>query len=165
MSMLAAALVALAAALVELSVGPHFGAADAHPHLVLVLGVIATRTIGPQVGLAWAFVGGIALDVLAGRPLGATAFALIVVTGAVGLVPPSAVRVRLPAAIALMPICSALNAGLLAAALGILGTRIATPDLGSLLAGMAYDTAVALVVVPVVVLAVDRHSRAGRVYA
>jgi rod shape-determining protein MreD len=165
MSILAAALMALAAALVELSIGPHFRVADVHPHLVLVVGVIATRTIGPQVGLAWAFAGGIAIDVLAGRPLGATAFALIVVTGAAGLVAPSAVRIRLPAAIALMPICSALNSVLLAAALGILGTPIATPDLGSLLAGMAYDTAVALVVVPVVILAVDRRSRAGRVYA
>ena len=165
MTILAVALVALAAALVELSVGPHFGVADAHPHLVLVLGVIATRTIGTQVGLAWAFVGGIALDVLAGRPLGATAFALIVVTGAAGLVPPSAVRFRLPAAIALVPLCSALSSALLVAALGILGTPIATLDLGSLLAGMAYDTAVAIIVVPLVILAVDRRSRAGRVYA
>ena len=165
MTILAAALVALAAALVELSVGPHFGVADAHPHLVLVLGVIATRTIGPQVGLTWAFVGGIAIDVLAGRPLGVTAFALIVVSGAAGLVPPSTFRIRLPAAIALVPLCSALSSALLSAALGILGTPIATPDLGSLLVATAYDTAVAIIVVPVVILAVDRRSRAGRVYA
>jgi rod shape-determining protein MreD len=165
MTILAVALVALAAALVELSVGPHFGVADAHPHLVLVLGVIAARTIGPQIGLTWAFVGGIAVDVLGGRPLGATAFALIVVIGPAGLVAPSAVRVRLPAAIALVPLCSALSSALLVAVLGILGTPIATPDLGSLLAGMAYDTAVAIIVVPVVSLAVDRRSRAGRVYA
>jgi rod shape-determining protein MreD len=165
MSILTAALLALAAALVELSAGPHFGIADAHPHLVLVLGVIATRTIGPQIGLAWAFVGGIAIDVLAGRPLGVTAFALTIVIGAAGLVAPSAVRVRLPAAIALVPICSAVSSALLVAALAILGTPIATADLGSFLAAMAYDTAVAIVVVPLVILAVDRRSRAGRIYA
>jgi rod shape-determining protein MreD len=164
MTILAAALVALAAAMFELSVGPHFGVAGAHPHLVLVLGIIATRTIGPRVGLTWAFVGGLAIDVLAGRPLGVTAFALIVVSGA-ALLAPSAVRIWLPTAIALVPLCSALSAALLVAALGILGTPIATPDLGSLLAGMAYDTAVAIIVVPVVILAVDRRSRAGRVYA
>ena len=164
MTILAAALVALAAALVELSVGPHFGVADAHPHLVLVLGVIATRTIGPQVGLAWAFVGGLAVDVLAGRPLGVTAFALILVSGA-ALLAPSADRIRLPAAIALVPLCGALSSALLVAALGILGRPITTPDLGSLLAGMAYDTAVAIIVVPVVILAVDRRRQAGRVYA
>ena len=165
MTILAAALVALAAALVELSVGPHFGVADAHPHLVLVLGVIATRTIGPQVGLAWAFVGGLAIDVLAGRPLGVTAFALIVVSGAAGLVAPSTFRFRLPAAIALVPLCSVLGSALLVAALGILGRPITTPDLGSLLAGMAYDTAVAIIVAPVVILAIDRRRQAGRVYA
>ena len=164
MTILAAALVALAAALVELSVGPHFGVADAHPHLVLVLGIIATRTIGPRVGLTWAFVGGLAIDVLAGRPLGVTAFALIVVSGA-ALLAPSDVRIRLPAAIALVPLCSVLSSALLTAALGILGTPIATPDLGSLLVTTAYDTAVAIIVVPVAILAVDRRSRAGRVYA
>jgi rod shape-determining protein MreD len=164
MTIVAVALVALAAALVELSVGPHLGVADAHPHLVLVLGIIATRTIGPRVGLTWAFFGGLAIDVLAGRPIGVTAFALIVVSGVV-LLAPSAVRIRLPAAIALVPLCSALSSALLVAALGILGTPIATPDLGSLLAGMVYDTAVAIIVAPLVILAVDQRSRAGRVYA
>jgi hypothetical protein len=64
-----------------------------------------------------------------------------------------------------VPLCSVLSSALLVAALGILGTPIATLDPGSLLAGMAYDTAVAIIVVPVVILAVDRRSQAGRVYA
>jgi rod shape-determining protein MreD len=164
MSLLVVALVALAAALLELSVGPHFAVADAHPHLVLVLGAVATIAIGPRIGLTWAFVGGIALDVLAGRPLGATAFALIVVTGAVGLVAPSIARIRLVAAIGLVPICSALSSAVLVGALGTLGIPSAVPGLASLLSGMAYDTAIALVVVPLVMLAVDRRARAAYVY-
>ncbi|TMC64217.1 MAG: rod shape-determining protein MreD, partial [Chloroflexi bacterium] len=81
MRVLLPALVALGVAVLELSVAPRFSISDAHPHLVLVLGVIATIAIGGETGLVWAFVGGIALDVLTGRPLGATAFVLLVVLG------------------------------------------------------------------------------------
>src|SRR5215210_168307 len=107
MSFLVVGALALAVALLELSAGPHFSVGDAQPHLVLLLGVIVTITGGARIGLPWAFVGGIALDVLAGRPLGTTAFALILPIAVAGLVSASVARIRLVAAIALVPICSA----------------------------------------------------------
>ena len=54
---------------------------DAQPHLVFVLAVIWTVAAGLDSGLVWAFVGGIALDVLAQRPLGHSAFALLIAVG------------------------------------------------------------------------------------
>ncbi len=47
------------------------------PHPVLVLGVIWAIAGGLEAGLAWAFVGGLALDILGQRPLGSSAFALL----------------------------------------------------------------------------------------
>jgi rod shape-determining protein MreD len=159
------ALAALGAALLELSAAPHFGVGDAHPHLVLALGVVAAVAIAPATGLAWAFAGGLALDVLAGRPVGATAFTLLVVLAGAGLgarVPP---RYKALATIGLVPICSASSSLLLVAVLGVLGAPITALDPVSLLEGMAYDTVVAIVVVPVVMLAVVRRSHAGQLYA
>jgi rod shape-determining protein MreD len=165
MNLVFTALAALAAALLDLSVAPHFRFSGAQPHLVLVLGVVATVVIGPATGLAWAFAGGIALDVLAGRPLGATAFTLLVVLGSAGLGARVDSRLRPLVAIGLVPIGSASSSLLLVVVLGLLGPPVAGPDPGSLLAGIAYDTAVAILVVPVVMMVVDRRGRAGNVYA
>ncbi|MFL5776328.1 MAG: rod shape-determining protein MreD, partial [Chloroflexota bacterium] len=59
-------------AIVELTVGPYIRVGDAQPHLVLIFAVVWTIAVGLESGLVWAFVGGIALDVLAPRPLGTT---------------------------------------------------------------------------------------------
>lgn len=72
-----AAVVATGAALLETTVGPHVAVGGGGPHLVLVLGVVWTVAAGVESGLAWAFAGGLALDVLAQRPLGSSAFALL----------------------------------------------------------------------------------------
>ena len=81
MTLLLAAVGATVMALLELTVGPYLRVGTSQPHLVLVLGVIVTVAIGLEAGLAWAFVGGLVLDVLAQRPLGSTAFALLLCVG------------------------------------------------------------------------------------
>jgi len=158
------ALAALAAALLELSVAPHFSLDGAHSHVVLVLGVIVTTVISPRAGLAWAFSGGLALDVLAGRPIGSTAFALVVVLGGAGLIV-SAPSFRLFATIALVPICSALGWAVLLAVLDLLATPVAVPSSESLVAGLILDTATAAAFAPLVLFIVDRRARVGHVYA
>ena len=97
MTLLLAAVGAVVTALIELTVVPYLRIGSAQPHPVLVLAVIVTIAIGVEAGLVWAFVGGLALDVLAQRPLGSTAFALLLCVGATailsrGLVAPSADR-------------------------------------------------------------------------
>ena len=81
MTLLLAAVGAVVTALVELTVVPYLQIGSAHPHPVLVLAVIVTIAIGVEAGLVWAFVGGLALDVLAHRPLGSSAFALLIAVG------------------------------------------------------------------------------------
>ena len=81
MTLLLAAVGATGAALFELTVGPYLRIGDAQPHFVLVLGVVLTIAVGLEAGLVWAFVGGLALDVLAQRPLGSTSFALLLCMG------------------------------------------------------------------------------------
>ena len=94
MSLLLAAVGATAAALLELTVGPHLRVGDASPHLVLVLGVVWTVAAGIDDGLAWAFVGGLVLDVLAQRPVGSTAFALLIALGSAAFVGRALSRLR-----------------------------------------------------------------------
>ena len=81
MTLLLAAVGAVVTALVELTVTPYLRIGSAQPHPVLVLAVIVTIAVGLEAGLVWAFVGGLALDVLAQRPLGSSAFALLLCVG------------------------------------------------------------------------------------
>jgi rod shape-determining protein MreD len=158
------ALAALAAALIEVSVAPHFSVGDAHPNPVLVLGVIASVAFRAETGLAWAFAGGIALDVLTGRPVGATAFALTIALGAALLVARSAPRIRLLAAIGLVPLCSGVSSAVLAVVLVVLAAPVAAPDPLALVAGVTFDAVIGLVVAPLVLTIVDRRAQAGHVY-
>lgn len=47
------------------------------PDLVLILVVVGTLVYGPRLGLLWAFVGGVMLDIFSGGPLGASSLALM----------------------------------------------------------------------------------------
>ena len=94
MTLLLAAVGAVVTALLELTVGPYLRIGDAQPHLVLVLGVVVTIAVGLEAGLVWAFVGGLALDVLADRPLGSSAFALLLCVGGASVLARSFARLR-----------------------------------------------------------------------
>jgi rod shape-determining protein MreD len=94
MTLLVAAIAATVAAIVELTITPYLRVGDAQPHLVFVLAVVWTVAVGLDSGLVWAFVGGLVLDTLAQRPLGSTAFALLIVVGATGAITRSLVRIR-----------------------------------------------------------------------
>lgn len=82
MRLVLAAVGAVVAALIELTVLHHLRVGGAHLHLVFVIAVVWTLVAGIEGGLVWAFVGGLVLDFLAPRPLGSTAFTLLVVVGA-----------------------------------------------------------------------------------
>lgn len=55
------------------------------PDLVLLLVLIGTLIYGSRPGIVWAFLGGIALDIFSGGPMGASSLALMVATWVVGL--------------------------------------------------------------------------------
>ncbi len=159
MSLILAAVGAMVAGLLELTVVPHLGVAGAHPHPVLVFGVVWTVAVGIESGLVWAFAGGLVLDVLAQRPLGSSAFALLFSIGAAAIAANLLTRVRPLAPIPLVFVFSLVNSLLILVVYGALRTRIPVPDpLEMVLPGAIYDTVLAALVGPLVISVRDRRA-------
>ena len=157
MTLLLAAVGAMATALLELTVGPYLRIGTAHPHLVLVLGIIVTVAIGLEAGLVWAFVGGLVLDVLAQRPLGSTAFALLLCMGATAVLGRLFLRLRPVVPILATLLLSLLYSMILFIAHHALRTPIPITDpIGVLMPGAVYDVMLAALIGP---LAISIHDR------
>ncbi len=86
MSMPVAVVTASLAALLETSVLSELSIAGAKPDLVFVLAIVVAMVVGFDEAIALALVGGLLIDALTGRPLGATALAMLVVTGISALI-------------------------------------------------------------------------------
>jgi rod shape-determining protein MreD len=87
MSVLAPAVGAFLAAVLESSVLTQLQVGSVKPDLVFAMGVAVAMVLGFESGMAWAFVGGVALDLLLpGRAFGSTALALVLATAAALLV-------------------------------------------------------------------------------
>jgi rod shape-determining protein MreD len=164
MTLLLAAVGATMTALLDLSVGPYLRIGTAQPHLVLVLAIVVTVAVGLEAGLTFGFVGGLVLDVLAQRPLGSTAFALLLCAGIAYLLSRFVTRLRpilpIPATFLLSLVYSmtsflALNA--LRAAI-----PIADPG-GAIVPGAVYDAMFATLIGPLAVSIHDRRPGGERV--
>ena len=82
MSVLAPAVGAVLAAILESSVLAHLEMGSVKPDLVFAVGVAVAMVLGFQSGMTWAFVGGVMLDLLIpGRALGSTTLTLVLATG------------------------------------------------------------------------------------
>ena len=157
MTLLVAAIAATVAALFESTVTQYLRVGDAQPHLVFVLTVVATVAAGLDTGLVWAFVGGIALDVLGPRPLGTTAFALLITVGLTSVLARSLARIRPIVAIIATALLSLVYSMTLAFLFSVLRPAAALPDpFRILLPSVPYDVIAALVIGP---LAVSIHDR------
>jgi len=164
MSLLLAAVGATLAALIEVTIVPYVEVGQAHPHPVLVFGAIWTVALGIDGGLAWAFVGGIALDVLTDRPLGSSAFALLVATGVAAGLARAMTHLRPIAPIVAVLVASSMNSLLLLVLFSALRDPILVTDPASLLLpGLAYDVLLAAFVGPLVVAVRDRRLEQERV--
>jgi rod shape-determining protein MreD len=161
---LLAAVGATAAALVELSLVPDLGVGGAHPHPVLVFGVIWTIAVGFESGLAWAFAGGIALDSLVARPLGVSSFSLLISLGAAGLIGRSFVRIRPLAPIIAVPVLSLVNSMILFGLLAAIRPPVTVADpLAAFMPGAAFDAVLGMLFGPLIVSIRDRRSVEERV--
>ncbi len=155
MTLLLAAVGATGAALFELTVGPYLRIGGAQPHFVLVLGVVLTIAVGLEAGLVWAFVGGLALDVLAQRPLGSSSFALLLCVGGASLFRRLFARVRPLAPVIAVPVLSLLYSMVLFVAFGALGSPLPVPDpIQAVMPSVVYDTVLAILIGP---LAISIH--------
>jgi rod shape-determining protein MreD len=158
MQLVIAAAIAVVAALAEFTVVPYLEIGDAVPHPVLVFGVIWALVGGLEVGLAWAFVGGLALDILGQRPLGSSAFALLIGIGVASLVGGFLARVRILAPIIATAIASPIYSMLLLLATTALSAAaLSSTALGAVLPSTVYDVILAALVGPLVVAIVARR--------
>ena len=163
MTLLLAAVGATVMALLELTVGPYLRLGLAEPHLVLVLGIVITVAVGLEAGLAWAFIGGLVLDVLAQRPLGSTAFALLLCMGATAVLGRLFVRLRPIVPILATALLSLAYSMILYAAFTSLRSPIPVADpVATLLPGAAYDTVLAALIGPLAISIHDRHTETER---
>jgi rod shape-determining protein MreD len=82
MGLLSAAVGAIIAAILEVSVLSQLQLGGGTPELVLAMGVGVAMVAGFEAGMIWAFLGGLMLDMLLpGRALGATTLVLLVAIG------------------------------------------------------------------------------------
>ena len=157
MTLLLAAVGATVTALLELTVGPYLRVGTAQPHLVLVFGIVVTVGIGLEAGLVWAFVGGLIVDVLAQRPLGSTAFALLLCVGFTAVLGRLFVRLRPVVPILATLLLSLPYSMILFVTFNALRTPIPVSDpVAVLLPGLVYDVVIAALLGP---LAISIHDR------
>jgi rod shape-determining protein MreD len=163
MTLLLAAVGATVTALLELTVGPYLWFGTAQPHLVLVLGIVVTVGIGLEAGLVWAFVGGLVVDVLAQRPLGSTAFALLLCMGATAVLSRLFDRLRPVAPILATLLLSLFYSMILLVTFNALRTPIPVADpIAVLLPGAVYDTVLAALIGPLAISIHDRRTESER---
>ncbi|MEO8436977.1 MAG: rod shape-determining protein MreD [Chloroflexota bacterium] len=163
MTLLLAAVGATVTALLELTVGPYLRIGIAQPHLVLVLGIVVTVAIGLESGLVWAFVGGLILDVLAQRPLGSTAFALLLCVGVTAALGRLFIRLRPIVPILATLLLSLFYSMTLYVAFNALRTPIPVADpISVLLPGAVYDTLLAALIGPLAISIHDRRTETER---
>ena len=149
MSLPVAALGAVVAALLELSIVPYLRIGGAQPDLVLVLAIAWTIVAGLEGGLVWAFLGGLVIDVLAPRPLGSTAFSLLLCVGVAALLGWVLEPIRVAAPVIATFVLAILYAVVFLLVYGALRSPIAVPDpVGAILPRAIYDAAVAALIGP-----------------
>ena len=164
MSVLAPAVGAVIAAIVESSVLTHLQVGGLRPDLVFAVGVALAMVVGFEGSMTWAFVGGLTLDLLLpGRSLGSTALALVLVTAMALLVArvtwPPRLLVIAATSLGLSFVYQVLLLGLLALTESVAFLGLSFTDL--LLVGLldAAITAVAVVVVRAIDLRFGERER------
>jgi rod shape-determining protein MreD len=163
MGLLFAAIGATVAALLEASLVPHLAVplevGEAAPHPVLIGGVIWTIAAGIDRGIAWAFVGGLVLDSLLGRPLGGSSVAMLIAVGGASLVARPFPRLRLIVPIVAVPLLSIVYSMVLLGVTIAVQPGFSFPDpMGSFLPDAIYDAVIGMFVGPLAITLRDRRT-------
>jgi rod shape-determining protein MreD len=155
---------AVVTALLEGTLWPYLVVDGAHPHLVFILVVIVAIVLGLDAGLVAAFVGGLSLDLISARPLGSSAFALLLVAGLAVAIGRTLVQIRYLAPVIAVLVLSFVYSMVVAILFSALAGPISLSDpLRQLLPGVIYDTVIALVVGPLAMAFKVRHLEQERV--
>lgn len=163
MQLVLAAALSVVAALAEFTIVPYLKVGDAVLHPTLVFGVVWVIAGGLEAGLTWAFVGGIALDILGQRPLGSSAFSLLVCIGLASLIGGFLGRFRIIAPVIATAIVSPIYSMLLLATTTALSAAPFTASaFGAIVPSTIYDTLLAAAVGPLTMAIVLRRQAADR---
>jgi rod shape-determining protein MreD len=164
MQLVIAAALAVVAALAEFTIAPYLKIGDAVLHPVLVFGVVWAIAGRLEAGLTWAFAGGLALDILGQRPLGSSAFSLLIAIGIACVIGGLLGRVRVIAPVVATAIASPVFSMLLLVTTTALTSASLSPlAFGSVMPSAVYDTVVAAIVGPLTVAILQRRQNADRV--
>ncbi|HLY12995.1 MAG TPA: rod shape-determining protein MreD [Candidatus Limnocylindrales bacterium] len=164
MSLTLAAVGAVVAAVLQLTIVPYLGIAGAYPDLLLVIAVIATFAWSTEAGMTLAFVGGLMIDLLAPRPIGLTAFTLLLSTGIAAVIGRVVQRGRVLTPIVLIFALSFVTDLTFLGLFTALEGKLAVPDpIQLILPGAIYSTAIALVLSPAAMAINKRFTERERV--
>jgi rod shape-determining protein MreD len=164
MSLTIAAVGAVAAALFDTSIAPYLRIGGAQPDLVLVFAVIWTVVVGFEGGVIWAFVGGLLIDLLAPRPLGSTAFALLLTVGVAALLGRIMVRGRYARPIIAVFLCSLMYSTLYLLLTRALKGPVPLDDgIAAIVPTATLDAIFALLIAPIFVRLHERSAERERV--
>ena len=164
MHLVIAAALAVVAALAEFTIVPYLKIGDAVLHPALVFGVVWAIAFGLEAGLVWAFVGGLALDILGQRPLGSSAFALLIAIGLGSVVGGLLSRVRILAPVVATAVASPVYSMLLlVATTALTAAPLPASPFASVVPSTVYDTVLAAIVGPLTIAVVVRRQQADRV--
>lgn len=144
-------LVPLVAALLQGSVVPFITVGDARPNLVVLAAASWAVAAGPREAVWWAFLGGVAADLLSGGPLGALALAGLIPTAAAGLGDTELRPRSILAGALIVGVASLATTVIYVSILALLGAALpdATRVAALTIAGAAYNGALAIGTYPI----------------
>ena len=164
MQLVIAAALSVVAALAEFTIVPYLKIGDAVLHPVLVFGVIWAIAGSLEAGLVWAFVGGLALDILGQRPLGSSAFSLLIAIGIASVIGGLLGRARIIAPVVATAIASPVYSMLLlVTTTALTSATLSSGAFGSVMPSALYDTVLAAIAGPLTRAVVMRRQSADRV--
>jgi rod shape-determining protein MreD len=151
------------AALLETTIASRLQFAGAQLQMSLVFAITVTLVYGFEEGMAWAFVGGLCLDLFALRPLGSSVFELLSVVGLATIAAPIFSRSRYPgcvlAAFVLTPVFLVISD----VTTGLLRPSAPPISLTSLVAAGVVNAIVAAIAAPIVIGLKRRSEQRERV--
>jgi rod shape-determining protein MreD len=155
---------AVVAALLQITIVPYVRIGGAQPDLVLVFAVTATIAGSVEAGLISAFIGGLMIDLLAPRPIGMTAFMLLLSVGVTTVIGRALDRARYVVPIIAVFLTSMMTSALFLVLYGALRDPIPVADpVRAMLPDALYSTAIAAVVGPIAIALRQRSAERERV--
>lgn len=151
------------AALLETTVASRYQIAGAQLEISLVFAIAATIVYGFDYGMAWAFVGGLGLDLFAVRPLGSSVFELLVAVALTALAEPLLQRSRYPGCVAAAAILTPVFLILSDVTTGLLSPPAPPLPLTHLIAAAVVNAIVAALAAPLVIALKRRGEQRERV--